>query len=147
MKCPLPVKFKVLAGKLGFSIVIEGTPMVNNEAYYCDLELLLTTCNCMDPVIRNKTEQTCNVTISDGVQLLTNDHSIIAYPNPASQTLTVDTPSGFAGKPYAIVDNSGKPVITGIVANGATTVDTSNLPAGNYYIQIQEIKKALSIIK
>lgn len=146
-KYELPAKFKVLAGKLGFSILIEGTPSVNNEAYYCDLEMLLPTCNCMDAVLRNKTEQTCNVSILNGVEATSYDEAIAVYPNPASHTVMLRTPSCYAGKPYFIIDNNGKQVLGGVVSNGTTTVTTSHLPVGNYYIQVQDVRKVLSIIK
>lgn len=146
-KYELPVKFKVFAGKIGFSIIIEGTPQISNEAYYCDLMLLLPTCNCMAAVLTNKTEQQCNVTIPDGIQSLTNEPLVVVYPNPASHTTMFNAPSSYAGKPYSVIDSNGKQVLTGITSNGTTTINTNNLPAGNYYIQIQEVRKALSIIK
>ncbi len=57
------------------------------------------------------------------------------------------TSFNYTGKLYSIIDNNGKQVMTGIISNGTTTVNTNNLPTGNYFIQIQEVSKALSIIK
>lgn len=147
-KYKLPVNFKLFAGKIGFTVLIEGTPTINNESYYCDLELLLPTCNCMDAVFRNKTEQTCNVVAAHGVQAAVNNEvSFIVYPNPITHTAMIRASSNYVGKPYAIIDNNGKRVLNGIISDGTTTIDINHLPSGNYYIQVQDIRKVLSIIK
>jgi len=146
-KHELPAKFKVFAGKLGFSILIEGMPSMENESYYCDLEMLLPTCACVDLVLRNKTEQQCNVTIPDGIQQLNDNTSLLIYPNPAAHTVTINTNSDYTGKCYYIIDGNGKQVLTGIISNGTTAVNIDNLPAGNYYIQLEGVRKTLSIIR
>ena len=109
--------------------------------------MLLPTCACMDAVIKNASNKTCNVVLTKGVQETKNDVSIVVYPNPTSQTVMINTHSNYTGKPYSRIDYSGKLVLTGIIANGTTTVNTNDLPAGNYYLQILDEKRALSIIK
>ena len=73
-------------------------------------------------------EHSLNVEISSAI-----DTTMEAYPNPASESLTVR--SSIAGEPIQVLDVLGREVMHGIIpANGPLTFDVSLLPGGTYYV-------------
>jgi len=70
-----------------------------------------------------------------GVEELTND-MVSVFPNPASESLTINTPAELNGSLYTITDLTGRAVMQGMLTNTSTTLSLSGVPRGAYQISI-----------
>ncbi|MFO0488757.1 MAG: T9SS type A sorting domain-containing protein [Cyclobacteriaceae bacterium] len=81
------------------------------------------------------------VTVTSLEDLLPED--VLAYPNPANEQLTVELPARF-DQPIRLrmVDQLGRALEAGNIPTGETkqTIDTSNLAAGMYLLQLEGIQ-------
>ncbi len=70
------------------------------------------------------------------------------YPTVCDNELYVENGSNTSVN-YTIVSMSGATTINGKAANGKTTVDVSNLPAGVYTMQVSsdKVRKAIKFTK
>lgn len=87
-----------------------------------------------------KFSEDCGVTSVDDQNKL----SLAQYPNPASNSITIETSSG-SGL-YRLHSLAGRIVQEGVVLNTAVSIDISSLPSGVYFLSyidgnIQEIGK------
>ena len=70
------------------------------------------------------------------------------YPNPANNILNIKSDSKYIGTKYAIVDNSGKIVLTGLISSNLTRLNTENLSHGIYLFSAGDnIKRKFIISK
>jgi len=69
------------------------------------------------------------------------------YPNPVSRSgdLTLDTPSQFEGGVATLIDENGRVVKTYSIKGKNQSIDTNNLNAGIYYMELS--KDAVSVKK
>ncbi|MFN4958844.1 MAG: T9SS type A sorting domain-containing protein [Cyclobacteriaceae bacterium] len=99
---------------------------ITKEIYQSEIQL-----NLNDPV----------VTVTSLEDLLPED--VLAYPNPANEQLTVELPARF-DQPIRLrmVDQLGRTLDAGNIPTGETkqTIDTSNLAAGMYLLQLEGIQ-------
>jgi len=70
------------------------------------------------------------------------------YPNPANNILNIKSDSKYIGTKYAIIDNSGKIVLTGLISSNLTRLNTENLSHGIYLLSAgNNIKRKFIISK
>ena len=86
-----------------------------------------------------------NFTFYSGIKHFTENKSIIIYPNPVSNELTIEAENMKENTKVEIINSVGQVVYNGIL-QAKTTVKTSNFPIGFYLIKVDngktvEIKK------
>jgi len=62
----------------------------------------------------------------------TADESIQLYPNPAQNTLYIETNSNY--QQIEVLDVTGRKVV--VNANGVKSIDVANLSAGTYWVRL-----------
>ncbi|MCF8378904.1 MAG: T9SS type A sorting domain-containing protein [Bacteroidales bacterium] len=76
------------------------------------------------------------------------EQSFSAYPNPASELITIKIKDNLRGKDLKITDQAGRQVYIGKLDDKLTSLNISNLPSGIYLLQVGEQKElTLKIIK
>ncbi len=80
------------------------------------------------------------VTVSDigNIQLI--KHSLLVYPNPAYNQITVHS-SNLINELFTITDQAGRKILTGQLNKETNLLDISNLAEGFYFLEIGEAKK------
>ena len=68
------------------------------------------------------------------------------YPNPVNNILNIKSDSKYIGTKYAIIDNSGKIVLTGLISSNLTRLNTENLSHGIYLLSVGDNIKRKFII-
>ena len=63
-------------------------------------------------------------------------NNISVYPNPVSNNLTLTISNSIDNFGYNLYDFQGKLIIDGIILSEETTVSTSNLSVGTYFINV-----------
>jgi uncharacterized delta-60 repeat protein len=78
------------------------------------------------------------------------DPTIKIFPNPTSETLTIESPFSSNWIHYNLLDNTGRKVMNGSILPGKTILPLNNLTAGFYTLQLLDIagkQKSMKIIK
>ncbi len=70
-----------------------------------------------------------------------------AYPNPASDVLTMLTDAAWTGMPVQVMDTTGRVVLQATISGGSTTVSVNSLSEGTYVIRTQASAKSVRIIR
>lgn len=97
-------------------------------------QLFYNTIVSNDGQVSAGVQQTYTVT---NVGLNTNTlNNISVYPNPVSNNLTLTTSNSIDNFGYSLYDFQGKLIIDGIILSEETTVSTSNLSVGTYFINV-----------
>ena len=97
-------------------------------------QLFYNTIESNDGQVSAGVQQTYTVT---NVGLNTNTlNNISVYPNPVSNNLTLTTSNSIDNFGYSLYDFQGKLIIDGIILSEETTVSTSNLSVGTYFINV-----------
>ncbi len=74
--------------------------------------------------------------------------TIQLYPNPATDQIHVKTDFVSLGSAYAIYDNLGKVVLSGIITTETSTIALNSLPAGVYFFRMGDnLKQTIRFIK
>lgn len=74
--------------------------------------------------------------------------NVIVYPNPASNIITVRTADISPVSKFAITDQTGRVVLTGLLTGVTTTINISSFKNGMYFLQIEgSFQKTLKILK
>jgi glycosidase len=63
--------------------------------------------------------------------------NIQVYPNPATDQITIDLPSGLANTSYTIYSALGDGVLAGSISDQTTEVDVTDLAPGVYFVTIR----------
>lgn len=89
------------------------------------------------------------ITVSSlGLQENQSIASIIIFPNPATNLITIKSSESIMDLAYAIIDQSGRQVLTGRLNDTTKAVDISQLTLGVYFFQIgEERRQTFKIIK
>ncbi|MCX6180593.1 MAG: T9SS type A sorting domain-containing protein [Bacteroidetes bacterium] len=144
----IPASFQLFAGKVGFHIIIEGTPSTGGAPYLCDLGYTFTVGNDWIMLIEEKSQKTCQVNISQGIYDNRDLENFNVYPNPASDNIAINTNSQSIGSAYTLINQLGEKVLSGTLTSETTIVDIDQLATGIYLFQIGESKKQVyKIIK
>ena len=97
-------------------------------------QLFYNTIESNDGQVSAGVQQTYTVT---NVGLNTNTlNNISVYPNPVSNNLTLTISNSIDNFGYNLYDFQGKLIIDGIILSEETTVSTSNLSVGTYFINV-----------
>jgi hypothetical protein len=149
-KYEIPTKIEV-HGKIRYYIIIEGTPTIGNESYYCNLWMkvpLIEDNITQDIRIQNGTPTKCIVDPLQAIHDIGNEQPFKIYPNPAEDKLIIKATKDLLQSNYVIFNSLGENIVTGQVSDEFTTVNIQALPVGVYFIQVgQQAKHTLQIIK
>lgn len=149
-KYEIPTKIEIY-GKIRYYIIIEGTPLVGNESYYCTLTMKVPGIQnnlTQNIKIQNTAPYLCTVDPIQSVETMRDKVQLNAYPNPVMDKMTIQVNKEFLPSEYLILDGSGKTISNGMLINSITTLNMSTLPNGNYFIQIGKSSKGVfKIIK
>ncbi|HNW69737.1 MAG TPA: T9SS type A sorting domain-containing protein [Bacteroidales bacterium] len=67
---------------------------------------------------------------------VTADNSIMIYPNPAKDILSVTLNKAVSEKNYSIADISGKIILSGFLQNDSSNINIRKLKKGTYFLKI-----------
>ena len=112
-------------GSKSFDALVDATKV---EVGDYEAVILITT-NDGNPV----TEITCILSKLLDIEIITLSQAQV-FPNPASDRITVKCNKEF--NTIQIINISGQIVYSATVNGDQTTIDTSNLSAGNYFIRV-----------
>jgi len=87
--------------------------------------------------------------IQDGLvsQHELNERSMLVFPNPATNVVTINNPLGLESSSYSLHDLSGKVILQGNFAPGTNTIDLSKVESGLYFIKTGNSQMRIKIIK
>jgi hypothetical protein len=71
-----------------------------------------------------------------GIDEITQEKTIVVYPNPAANQITLKSKTANIGSNYKIIDQLGKVVLTGEVTNEDLFINISSIQTGNYLIYL-----------
>lgn len=135
----IPLTVRVFAGTIGFHIIIEGTPLIENEVYSCDLQSTYTTGDDWGMLIINETGKNCTVAGFGNVHNnYTPTKKCTVHPNPFSTYTTIELDNGnFEASEIVLFDVFGSKVksIENITGK-QLQIDRANLAPGIYFFQI-----------
>lgn len=140
---PVPVYFQLMAGEIGFHVIIEGTPTISGEVYLCDLMYAFTTGNDWGMAILDNSPDTCSVDFFNGFWSSEQAISATAYPNPFHSSTTIEFKRQSALQPQLMLfDAIGQEVKADhTISNDKIRIERKDLPSGLYFFQISESGK------
>lgn len=77
----------------------------------------------------------CNISV--GIKENINEESILVFPNPTQNTLTIDLKLMNTSSELQIINTIGETVYNEVIQNPTTTIDISLLPTGVYFLKIK----------
>lgn len=135
----LPAIFEFFGNKLGFSVVMKGTPTVPGESYFCDLATAFTLGEDFGMAVVATTQKKCIVDIAEKIEKTNGAGDLIIYPNPATNEITVNGTTTRYNSPYRITDNLGRVVLKGILNKSSETIDVHHLCNGTYFLKVEDM--------
>ncbi len=143
----IPVSFQLFTGSIGFHIIIEGTPEIARESYFCDLALFFTTGLDWGAFIAPASYDSCFVESSQGIKKFYDTETLKIFPNPASESVKImatgnETLSGI----IELFNSAGKIVKSQVINGGKVLeVDVRDLSAGIYIFRFSSGSKVQTI--
>jgi hypothetical protein len=74
--------------------------------------------------------------VVSGIEEIKNQKGIYAYPNPATDILTIATEPHDIGSAISLYDGAGRVVYEGTIDNTFFKISTHSLPSGTYSLCI-----------
>ncbi|MCR4964221.1 MAG: C10 family peptidase [Bacteroidales bacterium] len=78
-----------------------------------------------------------NAFVPEGVEEYDQANNLTIHPNPASNSITINTENYTEASEITIFDLSGKAIMTTKIEEGASTLDVSSLANGVYMVRLQ----------
>lgn len=140
-----PVITEPMTGVLGVSIAnanyqwyINGNPISGATGqYYQPLfngnYTVMVTSN--EGCIRSSAP--FNYSISTASLKTLESNTILLFPNPAENQITLIMSDSSLGNNYIITDLSGKSILKGIIESGQSTIELEKLASGSYFITVK----------
>jgi hypothetical protein len=129
------------SGTTNDTLTIANVTMSNNnQPFRC----IISSGSCSD------TSNVAVLSVNNNVSIneTTQENLFSVFPNPAQSVINVKADSKLIGEVYAIYDNAGRVVLTGILNSQNTTIELHNLSGGFYLFSINEnYKQSFRIIK
>ena len=119
-----------------FDAVIDATDLAVGNY---ETKISVTTSDFTHALI----EIPCKLVIKLGIEVYINGVETKVYPNPATHMITVE--SNITMSSVQIINHVGQVVYSTVVNNDKTTVNTSNLSAGYYFVKVNTDKGSRSI--
>lgn len=82
---------------------------------------------------------------SSGLSILSNEHTIEVYPNPAKNLLRIKTSGDEKNLRYAVLNINAQTIKTGTITNG--TVSINDLPSGMYWLQCFTTEGKMQVVQ
>jgi len=79
-----------------------------------------------------------NLEVTRIEEILPAEFQIKAYPNPVSDILIIESQK--AGFEFQLINNKGQVLKNGIIHSTQDEIDFTELPPGNYYLQVEKHK-------
>ena len=133
----LPAKIRLYAGKIGFHILIHGTPQTLGQEYVCDLGFSYTTGEDWGMRISENSNTICRVDVATGLKNKTQNPSFSVYPNPSTNEININVSKEMIGYGYSISNAIGNVLISGKINNERLFVSVNELLPGVYYVMIE----------
>jgi len=120
------------------TLIVSNVTMTNNNQLF----------RCI--VINNSCDDTSSVAIltvknADAINNYLADGGIKIYPNPTINSIAIQVGSKVIGSSYKIFDDLGRVILSGIINNETTTIDTNPLHSGMFILQIGTKRQAIQI--
>jgi hypothetical protein len=130
----LPLSLTVYNGNVGFHLIIEGTPLLSNQAYLCDLQYLFTIASPWNMLITENSSAICQV---DALQTINKKPLVgfMVYPNPVLDAFYLNPVQPV--KSYSVYDKQGRLVLH---QNQSGVNSLKNLTSGAYFLHIKTNK-------
>jgi len=119
-----------------FDAVIDATDLAVGNY---NTTIKVATNDITNPLI----EVPCKLVIKVGIEVYINGIETKVYPNPATHMITVE--SNITMSSIQIINHVGQVVSSSVVNDSKTTVNTSNLSAGYYFVKVNTDKGSRSI--
>ena len=74
------------------------------------------------------------------------NESIKVYPNPVKNVLNLDVPLSVVQSSYQIYNSMGLLMKTGVVLNEKMTLELGGIPAGSYFLMIENSGQAIRFV-
>lgn len=130
-KMPLQIRLKFASGADTLITVMNDKACQN---YFYSFTDSVTTVS-IDPDKWVLKAVTRDPALEVSVNELSGQASIVIYPNPATDLITVVSPAGLSGSAYSLSDVLGKTVLTGKLVRGSTQININALPVGMYILK------------
>ncbi len=76
------------------------------------------------------------------------ENSILIFPNPATDFITINVSVNLIGSPYKIIDQLGRTVMNGKLTFESSTININQLSKGMYFLKVgNENQQSLKLIK
>ncbi|MCD4681090.1 MAG: T9SS type A sorting domain-containing protein [Bacteroidales bacterium] len=106
-----------------------------------DYAVIITYDGCTDT-------SACVNIVTSNLYEITEEYSIVVYPNPANSYINVKTDISIIGTSYTIYDQVGKAVLSGKLNKEISMIELGNLSPGIYTLRIgKNTKQAFKVIK
>jgi hypothetical protein len=119
-----------------FDAVIDATDLAIGNY---NATIAVTTNDLTNPLINVP----CKLVIKQGIEVYINGVETKVYPNPATNMINVE--SNITMSSIQIINHVGQVVSSSVVNDSKTTVNTSNLSAGYYFVKVNTEKGSRSI--
>jgi uncharacterized repeat protein (TIGR01451 family) len=126
------------------SSLVEGTRIENHADIYFDFNSPVIT-NTVYNTITNADRDTINCSLAVGMENIPDASSILLYPNPAGQNISIQ----YKGKDtvFRIFNVLGKEVKSSGIVSGTTEIDLSELNSGIYFVSIVDGNRIITTKK
>lgn len=127
----IPASFQLFSGNIGFHVIIEGTPLVAGESYFCDLGYVFTPGSDWGMMISRNSQQVCNVQDAAGINEKLNN-SVHIYPNPVKENISIKADDLTKYKMVKLVDQLGRILSISKIDSSFISIDVHQITSGNY---------------
>ena len=124
-------------GEKEFNAIIDGSELEKGEY---EASIKVTTNNAQNPIFNIA----CKLTVKEeGIEAIVGNIITSIYPNPASDLVNIECNKMINS--IQVINQSGQIVYNTTVNNDKTTIDTSNLSAGYYFVRVITDESAHSV--
>ncbi|MDP1800509.1 MAG: LamG-like jellyroll fold domain-containing protein [Bacteroidota bacterium] len=122
------------------TLKINTVSMINNgQQYRCVVE----SGACSD----STSLSVLNVLLISGIKETLTENSLSVFPNPASELITVNINNDLLNSNFTILDQLGRPVLTGQLYDNTNLVNIERLSPGYYILVINNKNLSYKLIK
>lgn len=130
------------SGQANFSVVLPDSGSFSNFLTAIATDSLGNSsefCQCVEIT---------SVNVITGINNHPNENSLVIYPNPVGDIITIETNLNWFGSTYSITNTLGKVVRTGKLTSEISRVSMSRVPAGLYMLIVEgEVNKTFKVVR
>lgn len=99
-----------------------------------------------DTITQCSVKSNCTYVVSNN-KIMSNSNKIKLYPNPANQSIQIETTNNQSAIMFEIFDVTGKTIKTGKINSVNSTINIEDLNEGIYYIQFNHTNETIKFVK